>query len=246
MNNAGTNDQQKSPHQNRKKIIIKDAKGSIEVNNRIAILPQRVPERFQKETKILNLVPTFPNLIIREMICFQIVVIAVILIALFFDAPLEHRANPNNTPNPAKAPWYFLGLQELLHYFPPVVAGVLIPGIVIVSLMVVPYFATNSKRESLWKQNKQKRLIFLTVFVFIFSFISLLFHAYAIAISTMLMYFLAILPYFLPRDKGWLNWLGRRSISTWIMTWFVLLLVILTVIGTFFRGPEWSWIWPWK
>jgi menaquinol-cytochrome c reductase cytochrome b/c subunit len=50
-----------------------------------------------------------------------------VVISLIWDAPLEQLADPMHTPNPAKAPWYFLGLQELLHYFPPVVAGVLIP-----------------------------------------------------------------------------------------------------------------------
>ena len=52
-----------------------------------------------------------------------------------WDAPLEELANPLQTPNPAKAPWYFLGLQELLHYFPPVVAGVLIPALVVLALI---------------------------------------------------------------------------------------------------------------
>ena len=78
-------------------------------------------------------VMTFPHLILREVILFQIVVIALALAAILFDAPLQGIANPLETPNPAKAPWYFLGLQELLHYFPPVVAGVLMPTLVVVS-----------------------------------------------------------------------------------------------------------------
>ena len=80
---------------------------------------RRIDERY---------VMTFPHLIVREVILFQVVVIALSLVAIFFDAPLEGIANPIETPNPAKAPWYFLGLQELLHYFPPVVAGVLLPA----------------------------------------------------------------------------------------------------------------------
>src|SRR5260370_33677106 len=70
---------------------------------------------------------TYPHLLLREAIVFQIVTIALVLLALLWDAPLEQTANPLVTPNPAKAPWYFLGLQELLHYFPPVVAGSIIP-----------------------------------------------------------------------------------------------------------------------
>src|SRR5581483_1605841 len=60
---------------------------------------------------------TYPHLLIREAIVFMILVISLVTIALFWDAPLEQLANPLLTPNPAKAPWYFLGLQELLHYF---------------------------------------------------------------------------------------------------------------------------------
>jgi hypothetical protein len=60
------------------------------------------------------------------------------------------------TPNPAKAPWYFLGLQELLHYFPPVVGGVLIPTMVVLALIVIPYFGINIANEPLWARNRRK------------------------------------------------------------------------------------------
>jgi menaquinol-cytochrome c reductase cytochrome b/c subunit len=58
---------------------------------------------------------SFPHVILREAIAFQILTIVLVAVALFWDAPLEQLANPLLTPNPAKAPWYFLGLQELLH-----------------------------------------------------------------------------------------------------------------------------------
>ena len=93
---------------------------------------------------------TFPHLILREMILFQIVVIGLALAAIFFDAPLQGIANPLETPNPAKAPWYFLGLQELLHYFPPVVAGVLMPALVVIALVVIPYARVNLSAGPLW------------------------------------------------------------------------------------------------
>jgi hypothetical protein len=66
---------------------------------------------------------SYPNLLLREMLVFEALAIVMVLLSLLWDAPLEQAANPLLTPNPAKAPWYFLGLQELLHYFPPMVAG---------------------------------------------------------------------------------------------------------------------------
>src|SRR5204862_6125727 len=77
--------------------------------------------------------------------------------AILFDAPLEGIANPLETPNPAKAPWYFLGLQELLHYFPPIVAGVLLPGLVVLALVVIPYARVNLTAGPFWAGNGRLR-----------------------------------------------------------------------------------------
>src|ERR1700719_3161952 len=100
----------------------------------------------------------YPHLLIREAIAFQVLVIAMVLVALFWDAPLEQLANPLLTPNPAKAPWYFLGLQELLHYFPPLVAGVVLPTLVVLALVVIPYFDINIQGEPLWANRSSRRL----------------------------------------------------------------------------------------
>src|SRR5450759_2199849 len=102
-------------------------------------------------------VMTFPHLIVREVILFQVVVIALALAAFIFDAPLEGIANPVETPNPAKAPWYFLGLQELLHYFPPIVAGVLLPALVVIALAVIPYARMNLDAGPLWEGRGRKQ-----------------------------------------------------------------------------------------
>ena len=67
-------------------------------------------------------------------------------VSIVVDAPLRDHSNPNLTPNPAKAPWYFLGLQEELHYFPPTIAGVLLPGFVLVGLALLPYVDRNPSR----------------------------------------------------------------------------------------------------
>src|SRR5713226_6808431 len=101
---------------------------------------------------------SFPHLLLRESIAFQVMVIVLVGISLLWDAPLEQLANPLVTPNPAKAPWYFLGLQELLHYFPPLVAGIIIPTLVVVALIVIPYFDVNVQGEPMWAANPARRL----------------------------------------------------------------------------------------
>src|SRR6202171_4260853 len=107
---------------------------------------------------------TYPHLLIREAIAFQVLVIAMVLVALLWDAPLEQLANPLLTPNPAKAPWYFLGLQELLHFFPPFVAGILMPTLVIIALIVFPYFNVHIHGEPFWSKGGKRTLwIFLAV-----------------------------------------------------------------------------------
>ncbi|MFQ5628783.1 MAG: hypothetical protein ACE5I1_08485 [bacterium] len=217
-----------------------------EVSRRVTVFPQKISARFEHEKPPEKLLMAFPNLTIREVICFQIVVIAVALLALFFDAPLEELANPQHTPNPAKAPWYFLGLQELLHTFPPVVAGVFLPGLVIIALVIIPYFDINIKREGLWQEKPRRAFWMLTVTVGVIAAFFALFHTYSIAIPTLLLYAFAAIPYFLKREHGWVHWLARRSLAEWVMTWFVVISTVLTLIGTFFRGPGWSWVWPWQ
>src|SRR5579871_4186351 len=85
-------------------------------------------------------VPSYPHLISREFLAFGLMFTALLVISILFDAPLEELANPAKTPNPAKAPWYFLSLQELLHYAPPFIAGVFIPGLLVVTMCTLPYF----------------------------------------------------------------------------------------------------------
>ncbi|MBI3193460.1 MAG: cytochrome B6, partial [Ignavibacteriae bacterium] len=162
------------------------------------------------------------------------------------DAPLEWIANPEHTPNPAKAPWYFLGLQELLHYFPPVVGGVILPGLVVVALIVIPYFRINLKSEGMWKAHAQATLAGFLVFVGIVSVVLFIFHVYAMLVPSIIMSILILIPYFSKHETGLVGWLGTRPLSWWVMSWFVVVAVVLTSIGTLFRGPEWSWTFPWE
>ena len=190
---------------------------------------------------------TYPHLLIREAIAFQVLLIAMVLVALFWDAPLEQLANPLLTPNPAKAPWYFLGLQELLHFFPPFVAGILIPTLVVIALVVIPYFNVNVEGEPIWSRRPSQNLRAVLVIVFVVLAFLAAFHAWTIFAPTALVAVPLLFSYAgKAQQEGALHALAVKPISWWVMTWFIAVAVCLTVVGTFFRGPGWSWVWPWR
>jgi quinol-cytochrome oxidoreductase complex cytochrome b subunit len=189
---------------------------------------------------------SYPHLLIREAVAFQVLVIAMVLVALFWDAPLEQLANPLLTPNPAKAPWYFLGLQELLHFFPPFVAGVLIPTLVVIALIVIPYFNVNIEGGPIWARRPAQNL--RTILITVLALLALLtaFHAWTIVVPTALVAGLLVFSYTARLgEKGLLQILGTKPLSWWVMTWFIAVSICLTAVGTFLRGPGWSWVWPW-
>ncbi len=102
------------------------------------------PEGIQRvEREQGDRINVFPHLLIEEFVSLLIVSAAVVIFSAFVQAPLRELANPNLTPNPSKAPWYFLGLQELLRYFHPMIAGVIIPTLILVGLAAVPYLDRN-------------------------------------------------------------------------------------------------------
>ena len=88
-------------------------------------------------------VHVWPFLLRIEFLAAIIITIILMVWSITLNAPLEEPANPNLTMNPAKAPWYFLGLQEMLVYFDPWIAGVVMPTMIIIGLMVIPYIDTN-------------------------------------------------------------------------------------------------------
>jgi menaquinol-cytochrome c reductase cytochrome b/c subunit len=214
------------------------------VPTRLAFIKTRTAARVKSEEE--EMVMTFPNLVVKEIIAFQVMVIVLVLVSLFVNAPLEWIANPEHTPNPAKAPWYFLGLQELLHYFPPVVGGVVLPTLTVIALIVIPYFKINLKKDGMWKEHPRQTLTGFLIFVGIVSLILLLFHVYAMLLPTIMISTVMLIPYISRREGGIVGWLGTRPLSWWVMTWFVIIAVVLTTIGTLFRGPEWRWTWPWQ
>ncbi len=131
----------------------------------------------------------WPHLVLRELTVLVLVLVAVNVFALLVDAPLEAIADATRTPNPAKAPWYFLGLQELVHYG-AIFGGVVVPTALVLALLVLPYL----DRE--------------------------------------------------PRGVG--VWFAReRRLANAVFAAIALAVVVVTVIGTFFRGPNWAWVLPW-
>jgi len=151
----------------------------------LAVVRQEAITRVEKPLE--DSVFVWPHLLVREFFASAIVMVMITVFSVVIDAPLREPANPNVTPNPAKAPWYFLGLQELLHYFPPSTAGVLVPGLVLTALAVLPFVDRNPSR------------------------------AYA-----------------------------DRKVAITTFTMFLVFWAVVTLAGSFFRGPGWVWVWPWQ
>ena len=109
----------------------------------------------------------WPDLVYTELISLIVCSVVLIVWSIFLKAPLEQPANPANTPNPSKAPWYFLGLQEMLVYFDPWLAGVVLPGLIIVGLICIPYVDRNPKGNGYYTFAERKAEI--TIFLFGFA-----------------------------------------------------------------------------
>ena len=160
-------------------------RGAPEKHRLLALVPPEGIQRVEREQG--DRINVWPHLLIEEFVAMMIVLAALTIFATFVNAPLRELANPNLTPNPSKAPWYFLGLQELLRYFHPMVAGVLFaPTLVLLALAVAPFVDRN------------------------------------------------------PSTKP-----GDRKIAITLFTILFMFGAVLTIIGSFFRGPGYNWIWPW-
>ena len=129
---------------------------------------------------------TWPHLLRPEFLMGTLITGLLVVASVFITAPLEEMANPAVTPHVAKAPWYFLGLQELLSYFNPTVAGVLVIPVYLGGLIIIPYID-----RSPFKAARDRKMMWV--------------------------FFLCIM-------------IGG---------------LIVTFIGSFFRGPGWNWVWPW-
>jgi menaquinol-cytochrome c reductase cytochrome b/c subunit len=193
-------------------------------------------------------IQTYPEVLFRAIVAIEVLAIALVVVSLLFNAPLEGIADPSHTPNPAKAPWYFLGLQEMLHYFPPVVAGVLVPGLVVIALIVIPYFNINIEAEGVFLKDRKRRMLVFYLIATALSLFLLWFDVYVALVPTLMVAgFMVLAAQSSPKSSSaFRRYLAAKPLSFWIMTWFLFELAVLTAVGTFFRGPGWSWVLPWR
>jgi len=113
--------------------------------SKVAEVKERTAQANRLSKALPDKVHTWPYLVRLEMMVGTALLALMTIWSIVVDAPLEEPANPTKTPNPSKAPWYFLGLQELLVYFDAWFAGVVLPAMIIVGLMVIPYVDINPK-----------------------------------------------------------------------------------------------------
>ncbi len=201
-------------------------------------------------------VPSYPRAFRAEMAVAMIVIAICMVLSIFYDAPLKERANALVPENPAKAPWYFLGIQELVS-FSAFTGGVLLPGIVVLGLALIPFLDRESEPSGVWFSGSKGKRVFLwsllvsSLVVIGVEFIAIRFgwlrtwfpniHQMWIVIinpGTVIAVLLAI----------WSQWVLRRTGSTRLsaIALFTSILVgflILTYIATFLRGPNWDFYW---
>ncbi len=117
---------------------------------------------------------TWPDLVYTELIAIVIVTVIVIVWSIGLEAPLEQPANNANTPNPSKAPWYFLGLQEMLVYYDPWMAGVVLPSVVVFGLIAIPYIDFNQEGSGYYTIEQRKFAYLVFQFGFLVMWITLI------------------------------------------------------------------------
>jgi len=116
----------------------------------------------------------WPHLVRVEFLVGLVSLILITIWSIVIDAPLEEPANPSRTPNPSKAPWYFLGLQEMLVYFDPWIAGVVLPSLIIVGLMIIPYVDINPKGAGYYTFRERRFAVSIYSFGFLVLWIFLI------------------------------------------------------------------------
>ncbi|MEN8039997.1 MAG: menaquinol oxidoreductase [Actinomycetota bacterium] len=118
----------------------------------LGVVPSKSPLGEEKVPSRQELVPVWPHLLVRHAVASLAVLLFVLIIAIIFNAPLKEIANPLVTPNPEKAPWYFIGLQELLALLHPLIAGVLLPTLLVGGLIILPYLDRNPQKQKRFRK----------------------------------------------------------------------------------------------
>jgi hypothetical protein len=127
-------------------------------------------EEAESKEKVL----VWPDLVYVEFIALILCTVLLIVWSILLKAPLEEPANPTVSPNPSKAPWYFLGLQEMLVYFDPWIAGVLFPTVIIIGMMAIPYIDTNTKGRGYFSFHERKMAISIFMFFWLILWVFLI------------------------------------------------------------------------
>ncbi len=127
-----------------------------------------------EEMRLADKVQVWPYLVRVEFLATLLVMALLTIWSIGINAPLEEPANPSLTPNPSKAPWYFLGLQEMLVYFDPWIAGVTIPSLIIIGLSAIPYLDINPKGNGYYTFKERKFAILTFCFGFLLMWVSLI------------------------------------------------------------------------
>ncbi len=136
---------------------------SVENDRRIALGEPKLEDEQSEQVLV------WPDLVYTEMICMLLLTALLIVWGVALQAPLEEPASAVRTPNPSKAPWYFLGLQEMLVYYDPWMAGVVLPSVIVVGLMAIPYIDFNTKGNGYYTFDERK----FSVITFLFGFLPL-------------------------------------------------------------------------
>jgi hypothetical protein len=203
---------------------------------------------------------SFPLVLLWEIILLLGVTLGIFLFSLIKQAPLDEIANPQITTDPAKAPWYFVGLQELLEHMHPLLAGVIVPTILVLFLVALPYIDRSRINPGVWFSTPRGKYIsfWTTLYTLVvvpayiildntFSLRELLrdsapqWVAQGLLPAIILAFIVGIPVLFLLRSKA-----TTREVMLALFTVMLISAVIFTVSGFLFRGPGFKLYWPWE
>lgn len=144
---------------------------SIDGKRVLGVVPGKPAAGERKVIDREDTVMVWPHLLVRHGVAAMATLLLVMIIAVLFDAPLREVANPQVTPNPEKAPWYFAALQELLATFHPIVAGILVPGAIVIGLVALPYI---DRSRLIRPRHRKVAVTTFTVFMVIWIILTLI------------------------------------------------------------------------